>query len=86
MIIRIKIFSRNKQILNALKRGNLLYSLVDNFKGIGPSMHVDKGKSLARFNSIISCKSNYTTKHKVGFSSFEVSPLYIFFSKFNMLH
>jgi len=37
---------------------SLLHSLCNDFKGIGPSIHVDKIKPLVGFNSIISCKNN----------------------------
>lgn len=46
------------------KARGLLYSLVNDFKRISPSMHVDKVKPLIGFNRIISCKIKPHTKTK----------------------
>lgn len=54
---------------------NSLYSLVYDFKRIGPSMHVD---ALVGFNSTIACKTKSTTKKRIVSVSFKLDPLYLF--------
>jgi hypothetical protein len=57
---------------------NSLYSLVYDFKRIGPSMHVDQVKALVGFNSTIACKTKSTTKKRIVSVSFKLDPLYLF--------
>lgn len=58
---------------------DLLYSLVDYFKGIGSSMHVNKVKALICLYIIISCKNQITPQKTSCFGSFELDPFYFFF-------
>lgn len=46
------------------QRGCLLDSLGDDFKRVGPSMHVEQVKALVSHNFIISCKTKPHTKRK----------------------
>lgn len=54
-------------------------SLVYDFKGVSPSMHVDQVKSLIGFNSTIPCKTKPNHEKKTcRFGSFELVPFYLF--------
>ena len=57
-----------------------LDSLIDDFKGVGPSMHVDEVKALIGLNSIIPYKTKSDTKRRL-FRFFQTpTNLYIFCS------
>jgi hypothetical protein len=58
---------------------NSLYSLVYDFKRIGPSMHVDQVKALVGFNSTIACKTKSTTQKNTSFRFLSNSILSIYF-------
>ena len=64
---------------------DLLYSLVDYFKGIGSSMHVNKVKALICLYIIISCKTKSHHKKQVV-SVHSNSILYIFCSSANAIN
>lgn len=60
---------------------HLLYSLGDDFKWIGSSMHVNKAKALISLNIRISCKTNHTPQKTSRFGSFELDFCSFFLSQ-----
>ena len=58
----------------------LLDSLVDDFKGVGPSMHVDEVKALTGHNITISCKTKTTYQKEKGRFGFYGMPPNTYFS------
>lgn len=74
-------FPRRK--FGKLELRSLLYCLVDNFKRIGPRMHVHKVKALVCFNSSISCKSKSDTTKNRSFWFFRTRFFLIIFSSPN---
>ena len=65
---------------------HLLNSLIDDFKWIGPSMHIDKVKPLIGLNSVVSCKTKSTKKNKGCVCSFELEPFVCIFSSPNAIN
>lgn len=70
---------KNERRNTEMDIGHLLNSLVDDFKWIGPSMHVDKVKALIGLNSIVSCKTKSHNKKTSCVGSFELEPSYSFY-------
>ena len=62
------------------RKGALLDTLVDDFKGVGPSMHVDEVKALTGHNITISCKTKTTYQKEKGRFGFYGMPPNTYFS------